>query len=122
MRILVADDDPKMLAAVCEILVESGFEVSEATDGVAALRAFRSQPTDLVLGDVFMPNKDGLETISELKSQSPSVKIIVMSGGGSVWTSGLLETAKQLGASAVLHKPFTASELRRALRQALGGV
>jgi CheY-like chemotaxis protein len=119
VRILVADDEPAMLAAVHVVLEAAGFEVSEAPDGLAALRLCRTQSVDLVLCDVFMPNQDGLETISALRQQNPSLKIVAMSGGGSVWTSGVLATAQQLGASAVLHKPFTGKQLLAVIRQAL---
>jgi CheY-like chemotaxis protein len=119
VRILVADDEPAILAAVRVVLEAAGFEVSEAPDGLAALRVCRTQSVDLVLCDVFMPNQDGLETISVLRQQNPSVKIVAMSGGASVWTSGLLATAQQLGASAVLHKPFTGKQLLGVIRQVL---
>jgi DNA-binding response OmpR family regulator len=119
VRILVADDEPAILAAVRVVLEAAGFEVSEAPDGLAALRLCRAQSVDLVLCDVFMPNQDGLETISALRQQNPSVKIVAMSGGGSVWTSGLLATAQQLGASAVLHKPFAGKQLLAVIRQVL---
>ena len=119
MRILVVDDEPAILAAVRVVLEAAGFEVSDAPDGVAALRLCRTQSVDLVLCDVFMPNQDGLETISALRQQNPSVKIVAMSGGGSVWTSGLLATAQQLGASAVLHKPFSGKQLLAVIRQVL---
>jgi CheY-like chemotaxis protein len=119
MRILVADDEPAILAAVRVVLEGAGFEVSEAPDGLAALRLCRTQSVDLVLCDVFMPNQDGLETISLLRQQDPSVRIVAMSGGGSVWTRGLLATAQQLGASAVLHKPFTGKQLLAVIRQVL---
>ena len=119
MRILVVDDEPAILAAVRVVLEAAGFEVSDAPDGLAALRLCRTQSVDLVLCDVFMPNQDGLETISALRQQNPSVKIVAMSGGGSVWTSGLLATAQQLGASAVLHKPFSGKQLLAVIRQVL---
>jgi DNA-binding response OmpR family regulator len=119
VRILVVDDEPAILAAVRVVLEAAGFEVSEAPDGLAALRLCRTQSVDLVLCDVFMPNQDGLETISVLRQQNPSVKIVAMSGGGSVWTGGLLATAQELGASAVLQKPFTGKQLLAVIRQVL---
>ena len=119
MRILVADDEPAVVGAVRPVLEAAGFEVSEAADGLAVLRACRTESVDLVLCDVFMPNQDGLETIAQLRSQNPAVKIVAMSGGGSAWTSGLLATATQLGASAVLHKPFTRKQLLEVVRQVL---
>jgi CheY-like chemotaxis protein len=119
VRILVADDEPAILAAVRVCLEAAGFEVSEASDGLAALRLCRTQSVDLVLCDVFMPNQDGLETISVLRQQNPSVKIVAMSGGGSVWTGGLLATAQELGASGVLQKPFTGKQLLAVIRQVL---
>jgi CheY-like chemotaxis protein len=119
VRILVVDDEPAILAAVRVVLEAAGFEVSEAPDGLAALRLCRTQSVDLVLCDVFMPNQDGLETISVLRQQYPSVKIVAMTGGGSVWTSGLLATAQKLGALAVLQKPFTGKQLLAVIRQVL---
>src|SRR4051812_37442473 len=80
-RVLVIDDEPQMRRLLCLLLHESGFDVIEASDGKEGLQTFRRFRPDLVLCDVFMPEKDGLETMLELSQTYPSVKIIALTGG-----------------------------------------
>ena len=81
-RILVIDDDDRIRGMVLEMLSESGHEVGEASNGQEGLDQFRQTPTDLVITDILMPEKDGLEIIQILKKENPEVKIIAVSGGG----------------------------------------
>jgi CheY-like chemotaxis protein len=124
IRILLADDDTKVRAVIRMILEEAGFEVVEAKDGKEALRAFRSERADVIVCDVFMPDKDGLEAIKELRGEFPGVKIVAMSGGGSKGTSdGILDMlmmARHLGAAEVLSKPIDQASLLAAIRRLLG--
>ena len=83
-RILVFDDDQEMRDAVRAILEEAGHEVEEAPDGEHGLHLFREQPSDIVITDIRMPAKTGNEAIMELRREFPYVKIIAMSGGGTV--------------------------------------
>ena len=118
-RILVADDEAEIRVALRLVLEAAGHDVLEASDGAVALKAFAATPTDLVLCDLFMPTKDGLETIVELVRRFPDAKIIAMSGGGATGLVGLLPAARRLGAAAVIHKPFRAAELLEVIRGVL---
>lgn len=118
MRILVIDDDVLVRTQVRGLLERAGFQVAEAGDGNAGVRAFHESPTDVVLCDVYMPERDGLEVIRDLTRSTPGVRIVAMSG---VWTDGkgdLLPVARRLGAAGVLYKPFGPDALLEALRGA----
>jgi CheY-like chemotaxis protein len=119
-RVLVVDDSSFMRAWLRKVLGPAGFEVAEAEDGGEALRAFRRQPADVVLSDIFMPGQDGLELLRELHRDHPGVHIIVMSGGGLNGNLDLLPLARRLGAAAVLRKPFSPEAALAAVRKALG--
>jgi len=109
--ILVVDDDPQVLEVVGEMLKLAGYEVATAADGREAVAKFRAATFDLVITDLIMPEKEGLETIAEMKSLRGDVPVIAMSGGGRVGPTDYLETARYIGAAATLAKPFTRSEL-----------
>src|SRR5882724_4831199 len=81
-RILVMDDDALLRGALRVALEAAGYEVLEAGDGDAGLRLQREQGADLVLVDIFMPQRDGLEVIRALRAETPQTKIVAMSGGG----------------------------------------
>jgi len=118
-RILVVDDDPNLRTAVRRMLEPEGFDIDEAADGRAALRAFRDCPADLVLCDVFMPDADGLEVLLELARECSGTPVVAMSGGGCRGTMNLLPMAQGLGAAAVLDKPFDRAALLAVVREAL---
>jgi PAS domain S-box-containing protein len=115
-RILVADDEPAIRHLLKEILERSDFEVVEAADGKAALREIRSQPIDLVLTDLVMPEKEGLETIPIIRREFPAIKIIAMSGA---FGGEFLNPAKLLGAHATLLKPISPSTVLEAVKKVL---
>lgn len=118
-RILIADDNAQLRAALRTVLEEEGFEVVEAKDGDEALRLFREKPAEVVLCDVFMPGKDGLEAIQEFRRGWPDLKIIAVSGGAFAGEVDLLTVAKHLGAAEILYKPFKAADLLAAIRRQL---
>ncbi len=105
-RILIVDDDPGIRALLRAILTVAGHDITEAADGVEGIDVFRGRPSDLVFCDLFMPNKDGLETIRELRRDFPGVRVVAMSGGGFKGTVNLLPAARTLGAERLLPKPF----------------
>jgi CheY-like chemotaxis protein len=89
-------------------LTKAGYEVFTAADGVEAVRQWRDlHGGDLIILDMFMPEKDGLETIVELRSHSPGVPIIAISGGGTTGRLDILEDARLLGAVETFEKPFS---------------
>jgi CheY-like chemotaxis protein len=80
-NVLVIDDDAGIRFLLHKCLTGDGHDVREAEDGVQGVRQYRADPADLVLCDVFMPRKEGLETIRELRTLDPRARIIAMSGG-----------------------------------------
>jgi CheY-like chemotaxis protein len=120
-RILVIDDDRRVLALLREILTEAGYDVTEADDGKRGLACFRERPADLVITDIIMPGQEGIETIDELHAEYPRVPILAISGGSPKGVGSYLETAVALGASKALAKPFGFNELLAAVHELLAG-
>ena len=120
-RILVVDDDPGIRRALQILLSREGYQVTQARNGVEALRLWRDHGSDLVITDLHMPEKNGIETIVELLSHSPGMRIIAMSGGGQTKRLDLLGNAAMLGAVLTIEKPFTLNEMMSMVRRALTG-
>jgi CheY-like chemotaxis protein len=120
-RILLVEDDDAVRVMLRKMLVSAGYEVEEASNGDVALTAYRRQACDLVITDLVMPAKDGLELIIDLRRLDPVAKIIAMSGGGRSLGPGqlYLESARTFGALRVLSKPFSASALLKAVSDVL---
>ena len=120
--VLVIDDDRSFRDIVRLFLEGDGHEVVEAADGGEGITTALRQPVDLILIDLYMPGKDGLETIRELRRWCPDVPVIAMTGG---WigceTAVILKTAGALGAADTLVKPFGPAALSAAVRAALAG-
>ncbi|MBE9582675.1 MAG: response regulator [Proteobacteria bacterium] len=114
-RILVIDDDDQIRAMLQQVLQREEFQVVDAPDGKEGIRLFREEAADLVITDIIMPDKEGIETIMELRRDFPEVKIIAISGGGRVEPSQYLGLAKKLGAQVTLIKPFEREELLAAV-------
>jgi DNA-binding response OmpR family regulator len=111
-RILVVDDDEGIRSFLKRKLGQAGHDVSAAESGVAASQLMRESHFDLAITDIIMPEKDGLETIIELRAtKCPSMKIIAMSGGGIGLAKDYLHVARQLGADATIAKPFDFEDL-----------
>jgi CheY-like chemotaxis protein len=105
-RIIVADDDELLRKATCDVLADAGYEVVGAENGEELLRSYRDGSAALVLCDLFMPEKDGLEVIGQLRREFPNAKVIAMSGGAYDRGLDLLKVARQLGAVETIAKPF----------------
>ena len=102
-KILVIEDDKIVASIVAKFLSNGGHAVTVANDGDEGLRAVAADVPDLVITDVFMPEKDGLEAIRELREKNPKLPVIAMSGGGSGASGGeILRLAHILGAKEVL--------------------
>jgi CheY-like chemotaxis protein len=115
-HILVVDDDDFGRTLICDRLRRAGYEIYEARDGEACTSYLRSAVTpDVIITDVVMPNKDGLELIMEIKRDYPNVKVIAMSGGGSGWGGDYLSMSKKLGSDAIFPKPVDLPALEKAV-------
>lgn len=116
MKILIIDDDIQIRKVIRKSLEREGHSVIEATNGVEGIETYRKQPTDLVITDIIMPEKEGIETIKDISREFPGIKIIAMSGGSHHLAPTLmLEVARCLGAIRTLTKPFTYEELIEAV-------
>ncbi len=120
-RILIIDDEPQIRSMLRLMLERDGYEVVEAPDGIEGIRLYRQNPSDLIITDLIMPNKDGIGMIIDLKKEFPEVKIIAMSGGGLNKPDGYLKGAKKLGAAYTLTKPIDREEMLRAVKETLKG-
>ena len=118
-RILIIDDEIQIRTLLRRIFEHEGYEVIDAPDGKVAISLHREEPADLIITDLVMPEKDGIETIMELKKGFPEVKIIAMSGGGRVGGGDYLMMAKGLGAMRTFSKPIEKEELLKAVRELL---
>jgi DNA-binding response OmpR family regulator len=119
-RILVADDDPAVRDSIAMVLESAGFMVDQAEQGVTALRLLRAHEPDLVITDILMPQKEGIETIREIRAVLPHTPIIAISGG----TEGgadYLKMAMTFGASAVMAKPFDPMAMLKLVHRLLYG-
>jgi len=118
LSILIVDDDDQIREMLQLLLEAGGHRVEVAADGKVASRLIADRVFDLVLTDVLMPERDGLEFIGEVRKIQPAMKIIAMSGGGHIARESYLKIAKAFGANAVLEKPFSNTELMAAVAAA----
>ena len=118
--ILVIDDEESIRKVLRAILEREGYRVLEASDGNEGLKQFTATPTDLVITDLIMPEKEGIETIRELREKFPDVKIIAVSGGGRIGPDSYLQMAKGLGALRTLRKPFDLKILLKEVEEVIG--
>ncbi len=118
-RILVVDDEPEVLLLLTDILESVGYEVIRATNGAEGLKEFQRGDIDLIVTDIIMPDKEGLESIMDYKQLNPDVKIIAISGGARIGPHTYLKMAEKFGARRVFSKPFRNKELLDAVEQLL---
>lgn len=116
-RILVVDDDEAMRLTLARILRDAGYEVEVASDGIQGLIEYRRHPPDLAIVDLIMPEKEGLETIVELRREFPTARVIAMTGY--VGMQPLLKAARGFGAVGTIQKPFEAEDILSLIRKAL---
>jgi len=102
------------------MLEHAGYEVVEAPDGREGLRLYREKRPQLVITDIIMPNKEGLETILDLRREYPQVKILAISGGGRIGPESYLDIAEGFGADRILTKPFNHGELLEVVQDLVG--
>ena len=111
-KILIVDDEDPVRYLVKEMLRMSNHEITEAKNGLEAFEKYCEQPADLIITDLVMPDKSGIDLIMELKDQFPAVRILAISGGGGITGRfDYLPIAHLLGADFILKKPFQMKEL-----------
>lgn len=116
-KILVIDDDTLIRRMLSGQLEKLGYTVIEAATGQTGLAAFAKEKPAVVITDVMMPDKNGLQAIAEIRKLEPATRIIAMSGGGGSPNGNLLDLASDLGAEMTLAKPFSAADIEAALKQ-----
>ncbi len=120
-KILVIDDEDQLRDLLSQMLTRDKHEVRTAFDGVEGVRIYNEFQPDLIITDIIMPNKDGIEVITELLNRDPDIAIIAISGGRRAITAEFnLESAELLGVKGILSKPFTRDQLRESVSHALG--
>ncbi len=112
--IIVIDDDKKIRDVVRALLENEGHEVVGAPNGKIGLELQRQSPADLIITDIFMPEKEGTELIMDINDEFPQCKVIAISGGGNVRGVDFLQLAYNLGAVKTFQKPFGLQEFKAA--------
>jgi DNA-binding response OmpR family regulator len=130
LRVLVIDDEPDLLDLLSAILRREGFCVRTAGDAQSGLNALKHEAAEVLITDIIMPRKSGIDVIAEVRALYPSTRVIAISGGGdfgpvnyqkdSITTSAYLAASQRQGAHAVVAKPFDARELVAVIRQVVG--
>lgn len=121
MQVLLVDDDANARKIARKMLERAGHQVAESADGLQGFLLLRTAPFDLVVTDIIMPVMNGLEFIKSARQLKPTLKVVAMSGGARTGSADPLEAARQHGASATLHKPFTLTDLSDSIGQCFGG-
>jgi len=117
VRILLIDDDDDFRSMLCTALAQAGYMVEAARNGQEGSQRQRMEPVDLVITDILMPEREGLETIQALRQEFPEIKIIAISGG--VGPLNFLPLARKFGVLRTLQKPFPLQQLRDVVREVL---
>ena len=118
-KILIIDDEPQIRLMLKKMLEREGFDIIVASDGKEGMKLFEKDPVDLVITDIIMPEKDGIEVILALRKDYPDVPIFAMSGGGIKPPYGYLKMAKLSGAQAIFEKPIKKEALLIAVKEVL---
>ncbi len=116
-RILVIDDDNAVRTIICDDLLDCGYDVDHAEDGEIGMQIMAGKALPIVITDIIMPCKDGVEVILEIREKYPNVKVLAISGGGRIRTGDYLGLAHRLGSHAILRKPLDMIELEKAVEK-----
>jgi CheY-like chemotaxis protein len=119
--VLVIEDDQQFRSFLRELLQGEGFRVLEAEDGEQGWERLLAESPDVVLTDIVMPGKEGVELIQQIRARGLSLPVVAMSGGNMGFGERYLDVAGILGANATLNKPFSSGELLATLEHVLAG-
>jgi DNA-binding response OmpR family regulator len=115
--ILVIDDNEIMNEMIVQLLTEAGYQAEGVPDGRHGLKRLETTSFDLIVTDIIMPEKEGLETIVAIRKTNKLVPIIAISGGGKLGPETYLLLAREFGADYVFQKPFKNVEFLAAVRE-----
>jgi CheY-like chemotaxis protein len=118
-KILVIEDDRLVRDYLVTLLARAGYTALAASNGNEGITLHHRAPADVVITDIIMPEKDGIETIIDLRRAEPVPKVIAISGGGHIGADDYLRSAALLGADLVLNKPFTGEAILDAVDRLL---
>jgi DNA-binding response OmpR family regulator len=118
-KILVIDDDEMVNDMIVQMLTEAGYEADSALDGTKGLKLLETRSYDLIITDIVMPEKEGLETIMAIRKKQKGLPIIAISGGGRIGPKQYLHMAQQFGADYTFQKPFDKASFLGAVRECL---
>jgi DNA-binding response OmpR family regulator len=110
-KVLIIDDEASVRRMIARILNDAGHQTVDAADGLGGVRRYHAETPDLVITDLIMPEQEGIQTITDIRASGSQVPIIAISGGGAGSADLYLSMAEELGADAVLAKPFRPSDL-----------
>ena len=110
-KIVIVEDDQVIRESLKEFLELNNYEVMAIESSIDLLQKISTFKPDVLITDIIMPDKDGIEIIIETKKYLPNIILIAISGGGRIDSESYLNTAKYLGADATLKKPFSHKEL-----------
>ena len=119
IKILVVDDDDVIRLIIKNVITKLGSQTLEARNGNEAVSLYKKEKPDLVITDILMPDKEGLETIHDIRGINPKAPIIAMSGGGNTQNLTFLQLAQKIGANHVMAKPVKPDELINAIKTIL---
>jgi len=118
-QILIIDDEAMIRDLLIKILEREGYKTMNASNGKEGIKLYRQNQVDLVITDLIMPEKEGIETIMELRRDFRDVKVIAMSGGGKIDPETYLQIAKTIGAIETIAKPFDRKEVLKTVQELL---
>ena len=116
-KVLIIDDEQAIRHMVKRLVEKAGYAVEVASDGEEGLALIENNSFDLIITDIIMPKREGLEVITSVRKSQPNVKIIAMSGGGRFTPEGYLKSAQILGADKTFTKPFNHREMLSAIEE-----
>ena len=120
-RVLVIDDNDDFRKLALLWFQIHGIDAEGAANGAQGLEVQRARPATVVVTDIFMPEKEGIETIQDLRREFPAVKIIAMTGRESLTDFDAFEVARELGAVKTFKKPFKLDDLVAAVNELTSG-